>query len=293
MKKLINIQIRTNSVPLQGLGVIFFLFFSISVFAQQKIKLVILHTNDTHSQIEPTEKSTLKTANMGGYARRIGEINLIRLQEKNVLLVDAGDFSQGTPYFNFYNGRIEVEAMNRMKYDAGTLGNHEFDNGIDTLSAVLKNATFPILSSNYDLSITPLFSLVKPYLIIEKNGLKIGIMALDVNPKSLIIESNYKGLVYQDPIEKANEVSSMLKKKEKCDVIICLSHLGADTTKMDVNDYEIAHKTRYIDVIIGGHSHSMINNTTEKNAAGKPILISQMGKSGLYLGRVELELEKK
>ena len=293
MKKLINIQIRTNSVPLQGLGVIFFLFFSISVFAQQKIKLVILHTNDTHSQIEPTEKFTLKTANMGGYARRIGEINLIRLQEKNVLLVDAGDFSQGTPYFNFYNGRIEVEAMNRMKYDAGTLGNHEFDNGIDTLSAVLKNATFPILSSNYDLSITPLFSLVKPYLIIEKNGLKIGIMALDVNPKSLIIESNYKGLVYQDPIEKANEVSSMLKKKEKCDVIICLSHLGADTTKMDVNDYEIAHKTRYIDVIIGGHSHSMINNTTEKNAAGKPIVISQMGKSGLYLGRVELELEKK
>jgi len=274
--------------------VVFLLAFStVITFAGEKIKLVILHTNDTHSQVEPTEKSTLKTANMGGYARRMGEINLIRSQEKNVLLVDAGDFSQGTPYFNFYNGRIEIEAMNRMKYDAGTLGNHEFDNGIDTLSAVLKNATFPILSSNYDLSKTPLVSLVKPYLIIEKNGLKIGIMALDVNPKSLIIESNYKGLVYQDPIEKANEVSTMLKKKEKCDVIICLSHLGADTTKMDVNDFEVAHKTRYIDVIIGGHSHSMITNATEKNAAGKPIVIAQMGKSGLYLGRVELELEKK
>ena len=274
--------------------VVFLLAFStVITFAGEKIKLVILHTNDTHSQVEPTEKSTLKSANMGGYARRMGEINLIRSQEKNVLLVDAGDFSQGTPYFNFYNGRIEIEAMNRMKYDAGTLGNHEFDNGIDTLSAVLKNATFPILSSNYDLSKTPLVSLVKPYLIIEKNGLKIGIMALDVNPKSLIIESNYKGLVYQDPIEKANEVSTMLKKKEKCDVIICLSHLGADTTKMDVNDFEVAHKTRYIDVIIGGHSHSMITNATEKNAAGKPIVIAQMGKSGLYLGRVELELEKK
>ena len=268
-------------------------FSTVITFAGEKIKLVILHTNDTHSQVEPTEKSTLKSANMGGYARRMGEINLIRSQEKNVLLIDAGDFSQGTPYFNFYNGRIEIEAMNRMKYDAGTLGNHEFDNGIDTLSAVLKNATFPILSSNYDLSKTPLVSLVKPYLIIEKNGLKIGIMALDVNPKSLIIESNYKGLVYQDPIEKANEVSTMLKKKEKCDVIICLSHLGADTTKMDVNDFEVAHKTRYIDVIIGGHSHSMITNATEKNAAGKPIVIAQMGKSGLYLGRVELELEKK
>jgi len=274
--------------------VVFLLAFStVITFAGEKIKLVILHTNDTHSQVEPTEKSTLKSANMGGYARRMGEINLIRSQEKNVLLIDAGDFSQGTPYFNFYNGRIEIEAMNRMKYDAGTLGNHEFDNGIDTLSAVLKNATFPILSSNYDLSKTPLVSLVKPYLIIEKNGLKIGIMALDVNPKSLIIESNYKGLVYQDPIEKANEVSTMLKKKEKCDVIICLSHLGADTTKMDVNDFEVAHKTRYIDVIIGGHSHSMITNATEKNAAGKPIVIAQMGKSGLYLGRVELELEKK
>ena len=274
--------------------VVFLLAFStVITFAGEKIKLVILHTNDTHSQVEPTEKSTLKSANMGGYARRMGEINLIRSQEKNVLLIDAGDFSQGTPYFNFYNGRIEIEAMNRMKYDAGTLGNHEFDNGIDTLSAVLKNATFPILSSNYDLSKTPLVSLVKPYLIIEKNGLKIGIMALDVNPKSLIIESNYKGLVYQDPIEKANEVSTMLKKKEKCDVIICLSHLGADTTKMDVNDFEVAHKTRYIDVIIGGHSHSMITNATEKNAAGKPIVIAQMGKSGLYLGRVELELEEK
>jgi len=135
--------------------------------------------------------------------------------------------------------------------------------------------------------------LVKKYIILVKAGLRIGIMALDVNPESLIFEKNYKGLVYEDPIEKANEVSALLKKKEKCDVIICLSHLGGDTVKQVVNDFEIARKTRYIDVIIGGHSHSMITNTTVRNAAGKPMVIAQMGKSGLYLGRVELELKKK
>ncbi len=293
MTKEIKFQNKSNLIPLQGLGVFLFLFFSISVFSQQKIKLVILHTNDTHSQVEPTEKSTLKTANMGGYARRMGVINQIRTEEKNVILVDAGDFSQGTPYFNFFNGRVEVDAMNRMKYDAITLGNHEFDNGIDTLVVVLKKAQFPILSSNYKLDKTPLSNLVKPYLILERGGLRIGILALDVNPKSLILENNYKGLLYEDPTEKANEISTLLKKKEKCDVIICLSHLGADTTKAEVNDFEIAHTTRYIDVIIGGHSHSMITNTTEKNAAGKSIVIAQMAKSGLYLGKVELDLEKK
>jgi 5'-nucleotidase len=266
---------------------------TVTVLAQQKIKLVILHTNDTHSQVEPTDKSTLKTADMGGYARRMGLISQIREQEKNVLLVDAGDYSQGTPYFNFFNGRIEIDAMNRMKYDAGTLGNHEFDNGIDTLAVVLKNAQFPMVSSNYQLDKTSLFPIVKKYVVLEKAGLRIGIMALDVNPESLIFEKNYRGLVYQDPIEKANEISALLKKKEKCDVIICLSHLGSDGTKKEVNDFEIARKTRYIDVIIGGHSHTLITNTTVKNAAGKPMVIAQIGKSGLYLGRVELELEKK
>jgi len=281
-----------NHFKFRGM-LILLIFSTVTLLAQQKIKLVILHTNDTHSQIEPTDKSTLKTADMGGYARRMGEIEEVRAKEKNVLLVDAGDYSQGTPYFNFFNGRVEIDAMNRMKYDAGTLGNHEFDNGIDTLAVVLKNATFPMISSNYKLDNTALFSLVKPYIVINKGGLRIGIMALDVNPVSLIFEKNYKGIVYEDPIEKANNVSDLLKKREHCDVIICLSHLGSDSTKHEVNDFEIARKTRYIDVIIGGHSHSMITNTSVKNAAGKNIVIAQIGKSGLYLGRVDLELEKK
>jgi len=268
-------------------------FFTIAIIAGEKVKLVILHTNDTHSQVEPTEKSSSKTADMGGYARRMGVINQIREQEKNVILLDAGDFSQGTPYFNFYNGCVEIDALNKMKYDAITVGNHEFDNGIDTLAVILAKANIPILSSNYQVDSTPLKGLMQPYMILKKAGLKIGIMAINVEPKGLIIESNYKGLVFKNALQSAIDMSTFLKKEKKCEVIICLSHLGADTTKNEINDFEVAHKTRYIDVIIGGHSHSMITNNTEKNVAGKPIVIAQMAKSGLYLGKVELELEKK
>ena len=261
--------------------------------AEKKIKLVILHTNDTHSQVEPTENSNLKTANMGGYARRMGVIEKIRSEEKNVLLFDAGDFSQGTPYFNFFNGRVEIDALNRMQYDAGTLGNHEFDNGIDTLAVILQKARFPMISSNYELENTPIKNLIQPYLILKKFGLKIGIMALNVDPKSLIIENNYRGLVYRDPIEKAKETSAFLKKKQKCDLVICLSHLGSDSTAIDVNDFTIAHQTKHIDIILGGHSHSLLENVKTNNANGKKVIISQMGKSGLYLGRIDLELKKK
>ena len=261
--------------------------------AEKKIKLVILHTNDTHSQVEPTENSNLKTADMGGYARRMGVIEKIRSEEKNVLLFDAGDFSQGTPYFNFFNGRVEIDALNRMQYDAGTLGNHEFDNGIDTLAVILKDARFPLISSNYEVDNTPIKNQIQPYLILKKFGLKIGIMALNVDPKSLIIESNYRGLVYRDPIEKAQELSAFLKNKKKCDLVICLSHLGSDSTSVDVNDFTVAHQTKHIDIILGGHSHSLLENVKTNNANGKKVIISQMGKSGLYLGRIDLELKKK
>ena len=287
-KQYIYLKIRSNfSSPSGVRGLFFLLFFSISIFSQQKIKLVILHTNDTHIQIEPTEKSTLKTSDMGGYARRMGVISKIRSEEKNVLLFDAGDYSQGTPYFNFYNGRIEVDAMNRMKYDAITIGNHEFDNGVDTLAKVLHTAQFPVLSSNYGLDKTALSEVIKPYLILERFGLRIGVLTTNIEPKGLIIENNYKGVEYKDPFKTANQLSAFLKKKKHCDVIICLSHLGLE------HDYQLAEQSRNIDVIIGGHSHSLVENVTRKNAQGKAVVIAQMGKSGLYLGRVELELEKK
>ncbi len=283
---------KNKLIHILKLGILF-LFITLPAFAGQKVKLVILHTNDTHSQVEPSEKSSLKTANMGGYARRMGVIEKTRKEEKNILLLDAGDFWQGTPYFNFYNGRVETDAMNRMKYDAVTLGNHEFDNGLDTLAAILQKAQFSVISSNYDVSKTPLAAWVKPWIIIKKGELKIGIMALNVDPKSLIIENNYKGMTYENPFEKANEIATLLKKKKKCDVIICLSHLGADSISQEINDFEIARKSKYIDVIIGGHSHSMIANTIRKNAEQKPVIIAQTGKSGFFLGRIDLELEKK
>ena len=271
----------------------FLLCFQLAAFSADKVKLVILHTNDTHSQVEPSEKSSLATSDMGGYARRMGVIEKIRLEEKNVLLLDAGDYWQGTPYFNFFNGRIEIDALNRMKYDATTLGNHEFDNGTDTLAAVIQNLNNPLISSNYDVTNSVIRDFVKPWIVIKKAGLKIGVMALNVNPESLILESNIRDVNYIDPVAKAQEISEYLKNKEKCDLIICLSHLGSDKDSKSVNDFEIARKTKFIDVIIGGHSHTMLENTKTQNAAGREVIIAQMAKSGFYLGRIDLLLTKK
>ena len=271
----------------------FLLCFQLAAFSADKVKLVILHTNDTHSQVEPSEKSSLATSDMGGYARRMGVIEKIRSEEKNVLLLDAGDYWQGTPYFNFFNGRIEIDALNRMKYDATTLGNHEFDNGTDTLAAVIQNLNIPLISSNYDVTNSVIRDFVKPWIVIKKAGLKIGVMALNVNPESLILESNIRDVNYIDPVAKAQEISEYLKNKEKCDLIICLSHLGSDKDSKSVNDFEIARKTKFIDVIIGGHSHTMLENTKTQNAAGRDVIIAQMAKSGFYLGRIDLLLTKK
>ena len=272
---------------------IFLLCFQFAAFSANRVKLVILHTNDTHSQVEPSEKSSLATSDMGGYARRIGVIEKIRSEEKNVLLLDAGDYWQGPPYFNFFNGRIEIDALNRMKYDATTLGNHEFDNGTDTLAAVIQNLNIPLISSNYDVTNSVIRDFVKPWIVIKKAGLKIGVMALNVNPESLILESNIRDVNYIDPVAKAQEISEYLKNKEKCDLIICLSHLGSDKDSKSVNDFEIARKTKFIDVIIGGHSHTMLENTKTQNAAGREVIIAQMAKSGFYLGRIDLLLTKK
>ncbi len=264
-----------------------------AVTAQKTQQLVILHTNDTHSQIEPTDKASSRNADMGGYARRLGVINSIREKEPHVLLLDAGDFSQGTPYYNFFNGRLEVQGYNRMNYDAVTLGNHEFDNGMDSLVMMLSMKNFPVVVSNYTVSTSKLKDFVQPWLVLNKGKLKIGIMGLGVEPAGLIMEKNYEGVVYEDPVKKAREISDFLKKEKKCDVVICLSHLGSDSTEVKVNDFTIARNTTNIDVIIGGHSHSMLENVTTTNASGRRVMIAQMAKSGLYLGRIDLEFARK
>jgi len=246
--------------------------------------LTILHTNDTHSQIEP------KVNNQGGYARRMGLIAQERESDPNLLLLDAGDFCQGTPYFNFYHGRVEIDAMNRMGYDAVTLGNHEFDNGLDTLAAVLKGARFAIVCANYDFTGTSLEKIVKPYTIIRRAGLKIGIFGLGCDPKGLIADKNFLPAKFLNPYSVAQQTTDLLRAKG-CDVVICLSHMGTYAKPGDeVCDVKLAGKTRGIDVIIGGHTHKMYDHLRVANIDGDSIPICQMGKSGVYLGKIMLNL---
>lgn len=249
--------------------------------------LTILHTNDTHSQIEP------KSDNTGGYARRMGMIEQERQADPNLLLVDAGDFCQGTPYFNFYHGRVEIDAMNRMGYEVATLGNHEFDNGIDTLAAVLRTAHFPIVCANYDFTGTALESVVKPYVILNKGGIKVGVFGLGCDPKGLIADKNFSPVRYNHPYQIAQEVTNTLREKG-CDVVVCLSHMGTfGKADEDVCDSAMVTLTRGIDVVIGGHTHKKYENLRVNNADGVPVPLCQMGKSGVYLGKIVLSLSDK
>ena len=250
-------------------------------------QLTILHTNDTHSQVEP------KSNNTGGYARRMGLITEERKKDSNLLLVDAGDFCQGTPYFNFYHGRVEIDAMNRMGYDAVTLGNHEFDNGLDTLAEVLKTARFPIVCANYDFSGTALEGIVKRSTIIRRGGLKIGIFGLGCDPKGIISDKNFEPALYLEPYSVAQEMANELR-DANCDLVVCLSHLGTyGKADEDVCDVSLAKRTRGIDVIVGGHTHKLYDNLRVPNLDGDSIPLCQMGKSGAFLGKIVLHLRDK
>ena len=249
--------------------------------------LTILHTNDTHSQVEP------KANGLGGYARRMGLIAQERKKDKNLLLLDAGDFCQGTPYFNFYHGRVEIDAMNRMRYDVATLGNHEFDNGIDTLAEVLKEARFSVVCANYDFTGTALESIIKPYTIIRKGGLKIGVFGLGCSPKGLIAEKNFAPVKYLAPYSIAQNMADTLR-AQNCDIVICLSHMGTfGKTTEDVCDTALVAHTRGIDVVIGGHTHQLYENLRIANLDGDYIPVCQIGKSGEHLGKIVLYLGDK
>ena len=246
--------------------------------------LTILHTNDTHSQVEP------KADGRGGYARRMGLIARERKADNNLLLVDAGDFSQGTPYFNLYHGRVEIEAMNRMGYDAVALGNHEFDNGLDTLAVVLQTAAFPVVCANYDFTGTPLADIVKPYTIIRRGGLKIGIFGLGCDPHGLIADKNFMPAKYLEPYPVAQQMADTLRSLH-CDIVICLSHLGTcGKVAGDVCDTAMVARTHGIDVVIGGHTHRLYDHLRIANLEGDSVPVCQMGKSGAYLGKIVLEL---
>lgn len=254
--------------------------------------LTILHTNDTHSQVEPLEEGK-RDAFCAGYARRMGMVEQIRKTNPNLILLDAGDYSQGTPYFNFYHGRIEIDAMNRMHYDAITLGNHEFDYGVDTLATILKMAKFPIVCANYDVTGSALDSLVKPYTIITRGELRIGVFGLGIDPSGLISEKNFFPLRYLDPVNAAQNVADKLKNEENCHLVICLSHQGTDpSTEGKISDTELANETRNIDIIIGAHTHKVVENRYVKNLDGKDVLLTQVGKSGARIGEIIVQIGK-
>lgn len=263
-------------------------------WAQPKAtSLTILHTNDVHSRLEPFPMDGSRNAGRGGIARRATLIQKIRNEQPNVLLFDAGDLFQGTPYFNLYKGEPEVQAMNRMRYDASTIGNHDFDGGMDNMVTQFGKATFPFLIANYDFKNTDMDGRTEPYRIFRKDGLKIGVFGLGIQPVGLIPKELYREMVYNDPIETANSVAATLRNEKKCDYVICLSHLGYQYSDATVSDRVLASKTRNIDLIIGGHTHTFLEAPVNVlNQDGLPVLINQVGFAGIYLGRIDLTFER-
>lgn len=252
-------------------------------------KLTILHTNDTHSRLDPFPKDHHRYPAMGGYARRSTIINNIRAQEENLLLLDAGDIFQGTPYYNFFGGQPELELMSKMRYDASTMGNHEFDNGLEGFLEVLPYANFPFITSNYDFSDTILKDKTIKHKVFFKGNLKIGVYGLGINPEGLISKNLYGNTKYLDPVEIARETEDHLKKDFKCDLIVCLSHLGYEYEDKQVSDVVIAENTRYTDIIIGGHTHTILDKPDKKlNLEKRTVHIGQTGIYGIRLGRMDI-----
>ncbi|MBM1107504.1 metallophosphatase [Aurantibacter crassamenti] len=254
-----------------------------------KKHLTILHTNDVHSHIDIFPKSHSQYANLGGLARRATLVEQIRQENKNTLLFDAGDIFQGTPYFNFYGGELEFKLMSKLKYDAATIGNHDFDNGLEGLLAQMPHATFKMLSANYDFSNTIMDGHTKPYHIYEIDNIKIGVYGMGVHLDGLVTKKLYKETQYLNPYEIAQDMERKLKNEYHCDLVICLSHLGYDyKNKKRPSDLGLATKTEYTDLIIGGHTHTFLDKPTViKNKLGKDILVNQAGCYGLNLGRID------
>ncbi len=259
-------------------------------------KITILHTNDVHSHIDPFGPEDGRNANKGGVARRASLIESIRKENPNTLLLDAGDIFQGTPYFNYYGGELEFKLMSMLKYDVATIGNHDFDNGIDGLFAQLPHAKFDFISANYNFSNTVMDTHVKPYKIFIKEGIKIGVFGLGIELEGLVDKSNYKETKYLNPIEISQEMTRILKTEEKCDLIICLSHLGYnyknETDK--ISDLKLAEATKNIDLIIGGHTHTFLKKPTiVKNKEGNNMLVNQVGCYGINLGKIDFYFDSK
>ena len=268
---------------------------SLSSFETSKTRqLTVLHTNDVHSYIDPFPSDHPRNANMGGVARRAALIETIRKENPNVLLLDAGDIFQGTPYFNYYGGELEFKLMSMMQYDASTIGNHDFDNGVEGLHAQMPHAKFEFISANYDFKNTVMDGFVKPYKVFNKNGIKVGVFGLGIELAGLVDKGMYKETVYNDPVETAQDMVRILKKEQHCDIVICLSHLGYKyrDEPNKICDLKLAELTQDIDLIIGGHTHTFLDKpTVTKNLAGQDVLVNQVGCYGINLGRIDFYLD--
>ncbi|TYA57260.1 bifunctional metallophosphatase/5'-nucleotidase [Formosa maritima] len=287
MKRRDFIQQTTAATALVTIGGLTLQSFKLS---SKTAKITILHTNDVHSHIDPFGPDDGRNPNKGGVARRASLVQAIRNENPNTLLLDAGDIFQGTPYFNYYGGELEFKLMSKLKYDAATIGNHDFDNGIDGLYAQLPHAEFAFLSANYDFSNTIMDTHVKPYKIFNKSGIKIGVFGLGILLDGLVLKDLYKETVYLDPTERAQDMSRILKEDEQCDLVICLSHLGYHYSDYPErpSDLKLAASTKDIDLIIGGHTHTFLPKpTVVKNSLGDNMLVNQVGCYGINLGRID------
>lgn len=256
-------------------------------------KISILHTNDVHSHIDPFDDNDPKYPGLGGVEKRATLINKLRAENPNTLLLDAGDIFQGTPYFNMYGGELELKLMSKLKYDASTMGNHDFDNGLEGFLKVKHFAKFPFICSNYDFSNTILKDKTIPYKIFYRDGVKIGVFGVGVELDGLVDKRLYGNTVYKEPIEVANKYASLLKNEEGCDLVICLSHLGYQYKDDKVSDTVLAKNTHNIDLIIGGHTHTFLDKATAfNNSKGKRVLVNQVGWAGIRLGKVDFYFDK-
>ncbi|MDX5438378.1 MAG: metallophosphatase, partial [Pontibacter sp.] len=267
--------LKTTAVGAAGISVLGVPF---SAEAAQVINLTILHTNDQHSRIDPLPNDGRKYGGMGGMARRASLLEQIRKQEPNVLLLDCGDIWQGTPYFNFFGGELEYKLMSQMKYDAATLGNHDFDNGLKGLEKMLPYASFPFLSANYDFSNTILKNQFAPYKIFEKQGIKIGVFGLGIELAGLVSKNNYGETLYLDPVATAREMVQELRQHQKCNLVVCLSHLGYKYEDGKIDDVTLAREVEGIDLILGGHTHTFLDQPELiRHASGHETLVNQVG----------------
>ena len=267
---------------------------NVSGLQAQDKQLVILHTNDTHSTIRPLNPNLAdkNVAGRGGFIRRIEFLRQQRMEHPDLLYFDSGDFSQGSPFYTMFKGDVEIALMNQMGLDAATIGNHEFDYGLENMARLFRMANFPIVCANYDFTGTPCEGVVKPYVIIKRKGVKIGVFGLAPQLDGLVDKHNCTGVVYLDPVKKALEVATFLKEKKKCDMVICISHLGWKTDLAD--DHKMIAGSRNIDLVLGGHSHTYLTELEYvDNMDGKAVAVDQNGKHGIWIGKMTVDLKKK